>query len=63
MAKQASLFNLCSGNRNRFNANASSTYRANGANFLIRYGDGSYAGGHYSVETVSVSQFCLQTVI
>ncbi len=44
-----------SGNYSRYNANKSSTYRVNGANFFISYGDGSYAGGHFDNDTVTVS--------
>jgi len=44
-----------SGNHNRYNASASSTYRANGASFLITYGDGSYAAGHFDNDTITVS--------
>jgi hypothetical protein len=48
--------NVCVGNHHRYKANASSTYRANGANFYIRYGDGSYAAGYFDNDTVNVSQ-------
>jgi len=44
-----------SGNHNRYNASASSTYRVNGASFLITYGDGSYAAGHFDNDTITVS--------
>jgi hypothetical protein len=53
------MFKLYSGSLNRYNAGSSSTYRANGANFHISYGDGSYAGGHYDNDTVTVSGYKL----
>jgi hypothetical protein len=49
------MFKFYSGNLNRYNANMSSTYQANGADFYISYGDGSYAEGHYDNDTVTVS--------
>jgi hypothetical protein len=57
MAKYDSFSNLCSGNRSRYNASASSTYRANGASFGIEYGDGSYALGRFDNDTVTVSRY------
>ncbi len=54
----SNLYNLA--NYSRYNANMSSTYRANGANFFISYGDGSYAGGHFDNDTVTVSEYKLE---
>jgi hypothetical protein len=51
------ISNWCSGNHNRYNANISSTYRVNGANFSITYGDGTYAKGHFDNDTVRVSEY------
>jgi hypothetical protein len=49
-----------SGNHSRYSASSSSTYRPNGASFYISYGDGSYAGGHYDNDTVTVSSYELR---
>ncbi len=54
-------FHFCSGNHSRYNANKSSTYRVNGAYFFIGYGDGSYAGGHFDNDTVTVSIYKSKT--
>ncbi|CAF1057428.1 unnamed protein product [Adineta steineri] len=43
------------GNRSRYNANISSTYRANGASFHIGYGDGSSTNGRFDNDTVTVA--------
>ncbi len=51
------MFKFYSGNHSRYNASSSSTYRPNGANFRISYGDGSYAGGHFDNDTVTVSRY------
>ncbi|CAF1191561.1 unnamed protein product [Didymodactylos carnosus] len=40
-------------NKNKYNSVQSSTYRANGSPFLITYGDGSYAVGHFDNDTVT----------
>ncbi|CAF1202123.1 unnamed protein product [Didymodactylos carnosus] len=40
-------------NKNKYNSAQSSTYRANGSPFSIRYGDGSYAVGHFDNDTVT----------
>ncbi len=44
-------------NYNRYNANASSTYRMNGASFYIIYGGGSFAAGHFDNDSVTVSEY------
>ncbi|CAF1049690.1 unnamed protein product [Adineta steineri] len=43
------------GNRSRYNANISSTYRANGASFHIGYGDGSSINGRFDNDTVTIA--------
>ena len=50
----SSCTTTCSG-FDTYSHSASSTYIANGKTFSITYGDGSYAKGYFSIDTVTVS--------